>query len=64
MMEWCKKHIDTAIILGTLGGALMWMNGEFNDLKRDISDIRVDMAVMKTVLIMKKVLPAELAGKE
>ena len=63
-MEWFTKHIDAMVIISVILGAVVWMNGEFNDVKREISDIRVDIAVVKTVLIMKKVLPAELAQKE
>ena len=63
-MEWFTKHIDAFMTIGAVVGAVLWMNGEFNDLKRDMADLRTDMAVVKTVLIMKKVLPPELAQKE
>lgn len=56
-MEWFKKHVDTVIILVAFGASLLWMNGKFNDIEKD-------MAIIKTVLVMKNILPAELAKKE
>lgn len=57
MNEFFKKHTDTIIVLGAIFGGFLWMNAKFNDLEKD-------MAVMKTVLIMQKIMPAELAVKE
>lgn len=56
-MEWFKKHTDTVIILAAILSSVLWMNGKFNDIEKDI-------AVMKTVLIMKNIMPSELANKE
>ncbi len=56
-MEWMKKHVDTVIILGAFGAALLWMNGKFNEIEKDIT-------IIKTVLIMKNIMPTELAHKE
>jgi hypothetical protein len=53
-MDWFKKHTDTVIILGAFAASLIWMNGKFNELEKD-------MAVIKAVLVMQKILPAELA---
>ena len=53
--NWLKKHIDTVIILTAFAGSVLWMNGKFNEIEKDI-------AVIKTVLIMKQILPSELAG--
>jgi len=54
-MEWLKKHTDTVIVVGAIVGSMLWMNGKFNDLEKDI-------AVIKAVLVMKNILPAELAS--
>lgn len=53
-----KEHTDTiaiilSVFLSMLGG-VMWINGELNDLKRD-------MAIIKTVLVMKNIMPDTLA---
>ncbi len=53
-MEWFKKHVDTVLVLGGILGAVLWMNSQFNSLK-------TDMAVIKAVLIMKNIMPTELA---
>jgi hypothetical protein len=56
-MEWFKKHVDTVVVLGGILGAVFWMNGKFAELEKD-------MAVVKTVLIMKNIMPQELAINE
>jgi hypothetical protein len=56
-MEWFKKHVDTVIILGSIAGCMIWMNGKFNEIEKDI-------AIIKTVLIMKQIMPTELATGE
>ena len=55
-MDWFKKHIDTLVILGGIFSSFLWMNGKFNELEKD-------MAIIKTVLIMKDIMPKELAEK-
>ena len=56
-MEWLKKHVDTVIILGGILSSILWMNTKFNSIEKDI-------AVMKAVLIIKNILPQELAKEE
>jgi hypothetical protein len=63
-MEWFKKHTDTVIILTAFGASVLWMNGKFNDIEKEIYLLKTDIAVMKTVLIMKDIMPKELAKKE
>lgn len=55
-MDWIKKHVDTVIILGGVLGSMLWMNGKFNNLEKDV-------AVIKAVLIIHRILPTELAIK-
>ena len=56
MKEWFEKHSDVVIVLTAIIGSMMWMNGKFNQIEKD-------MAVIKTVLVMKEILPKELAVK-
>ena len=49
-----KQHIDTLIILGGIFSSFLWMNAKFNNIEKDISTI-------KTVLIMKNIMPIDLA---
>jgi hypothetical protein len=53
-MDWMKKHVDTVIILTAFGACLLWMNGKFNEIEKELT-------IVKTVLIMKNIMPVELA---
>lgn len=52
-MDWLKKHSDLVIMLSAFASAMLWMNGKFNELEKDI-------AIIKTVLVMKNIMPSEL----
>jgi len=54
IMEWFKKHTDMVIILSAILSTVIWMNGQFNDLKKEVT-------IIKTVLIVKEIMPIELA---
>ncbi len=51
-------------ILSTVCGALIWMNGKFNDIDKRFSEVEKDIAIIKTVMIMKNILPSELAKEQ
>jgi hypothetical protein len=53
-MDRFKKHVDTVIILGGILTSLIWVNNKFNNLEKDV-------AVIKAVMILKNILPQELA---
>ena len=59
-MEWLKKHTDTVVVLTAILSSVLWMNGKFTDVEKDISSLDKDIAVIKAVLIMKNVMPSEL----
>jgi hypothetical protein len=63
-MDWVKKHIDTVAVLGGLLSSVLWMNGKFNEIDRQFANVEKEMAVIKTVLIMKGIFPTELAVNE
>lgn len=71
-MEWLKKHSDTLAVLAVVVGAAIWMNNGLHQLKHDItsemnvrfSSLEKDVAIIKTVLVMKEVMPKELACNE
>lgn len=52
-LSWLKKHADTIVILGVFASA-------FWNLNEKISAIEKDMAIVKTVLIMKNIMPTDL----
>ena len=56
MKNWFKEHADTIVVMATLASGFLWINGKFNEIEKDISTI-------KTVLIMQRIMPPELAKK-
>lgn len=54
---WIKRHVDTVLVMSTLVYGLIWMNGRFNEMEREISRI-------KTILIINKLMPPEMAENE
>lgn len=63
-MEWFKKHVDTVIILTAFASSIVWMNGKFNEIEKEIYSLKTDIAVMKACMIMKNIMPTELAKNE
>lgn len=67
-MEWFKKHADTIVILGSFAWCFWHLNEKVNDgfiqVNREISHIEKEVAIIKTVMIMKNIMPQELAQKE
>lgn len=57
-----KKHLDTIAIISTIVVAVLWMNGQFNSIDRRFASLEKDMAIMKTILVMKDICPKELAS--
>ncbi len=55
-MDWFKKHVDTVVVLTAILSSVLWMNGKFGEIEKDIT-------IIKTVLIVKNILPSELAQK-
>ena len=56
-MEWFKKHADTIVILGSFALGFWNMNEKINAIEKDLT-------IVKTVLIMRNIMPTELAKNE
>lgn len=56
-MEWFKKHADTIVILGSFALCFWNMNEKINAIEKDLT-------IVKTVLIMRNIMPTELAKNE
>jgi len=54
-MEWIRKHTDTVIVLGGILGAVLWMNGKFNDVDRRLVKI-------ETIMYIKGFIQSEIAS--
>jgi len=57
-MDWFKQHGDTIVILSSFALCFWSMNEKMND---KFNAIEKDLAVIKTVLVMKNIMPNELA---
>lgn len=59
-MEWIKNYIDFVALLLAYVSCILFATficGKINDVEKDI-------AIIKTVLVMKNIMPAELFKKE
>lgn len=63
-MNWFRKHADTLAIIGTFCAAFVWIDGKFDKIDGRFTAMERDMAIIKTVLIMKQIMPCELAKEE
>ena len=56
-MDIFKKHADTLIIIGSIVSSCLWINGKFNEVDKDISIVRLEMAYIKQeIAVLKAVL--------
>lgn len=59
-MELLRKHADTVSVIAAICLSMLWMNGKFNNIDKQFSEVEKEIAVIKTVLFMKNILPSEL----
>ena len=59
--SWFKKHADMISILAGLLGAVIWMNGKFNDIERRFSEIENRLTKIETILYIKGIVSHEIA---
>lgn len=66
-MDWFKKHADTIVILGSFALCFWTMNEKINEgfskIDARFNQVERDIAVIKTVLVMKNIMPSEMAAK-
>lgn len=60
-MDWLKQHADTIVILSSFALCFWNMNEKMNE---KFNSIEKDMAVIKAVLVMKNIMPCELARQQ
>jgi len=66
-MKWFKEQsglVNLIAIVTAFCASFLWLNGKFNDLEREMRTIEKDVAIVKAVLIMKNIMPMELAKSE
>lgn len=64
MNNWFSKHVDTVIVLTAIMSSILWMNGKFSDIEKEISRIDKEISVIKAILIVRHILPPDLAVSE
>ena len=62
--DFFKQYSNAIIVLTAVCGSLLWMNSRFNEIDQRFSNLEREVAIVKTVMIMKNVMPVELAAKE
>jgi len=64
-MEFFIKNLETIMTFTCLFGSLAFIHAEFNDLNRDMnarfSAVEKDIAVMKTCLLLRNIIPPDMA---
>jgi hypothetical protein len=61
-MDWFSKHV--VVILGAVIVSMIWMNTKFNDIDKRFNEIEKDIVMIKTTLILKNIMPKELAQND
>jgi len=66
--SWFKEHADTIAILGMFALGFWTLNekidDKFTNISSQINTVEKELAVIKTVLYMKNILPLELANHD
>ena len=63
-MNWFTKHVDAVLVIGAIIASMLWMNTKFNEVDKHFTCVEKEIAIMKTVMIMKNIMPSELAKTE
>lgn len=56
MLNKIKNHADTITVLAAIAASFLWMNNKFNQIDKDL-------AVIKTVMILKGIMTPDLIAK-
>jgi hypothetical protein len=68
LMTLMKDHADSIAVIVTVVGALYFVKSDidkqFTEIRIEMSEMNKDIAILKTVMIMHKIMPAEMAKAE
>lgn len=59
-MNFFQKNKDTLSIISVVITSMIWMNFQFKNIDYRFAEIEKDLAIIKTVLIMRNIMPSEL----
>jgi len=62
--SWFKKHADTAVTLGSILATFIWMHGELMSISNRLNNVEKDITMIRTVLILKNIVPNEMCKKD
>jgi hypothetical protein len=62
--NWFKKHADTLAVISIMVGGFYWMDAKIEKVNDRLTAVEKDMGIVKAVMLMKNILPPELAQKE
>lgn len=63
-MEYLSKHVDSVVVIGAILASVLWMNGRFNEVDSRFSQLEKDVAIIKTVLVLKNIMPNDLCSDD
>lgn len=58
------SHVEWVVVLLTIIGGFIWMDSKFEKVNERLSIVERDLSIIKAVLIMKNIMPNELAKHE
>lgn len=61
-MNWIKSHVDTVVVLGGILSSVIWMNGKFNDVDKQLNSLEKRLVVIETVMYVKGFVSHQLAA--
>lgn len=63
-MKWFKKHADTLTIIALILGGFVWGDGKFDKVNDRLSHVERELGEVKTVLIIRGMMPESMAVGE
>lgn len=59
--NWFSKHVDAIVTISTVIGGILWMTDRF---EHRFNAIEKDLTVIKTVLVLKGIMPESLVKEK
>ena len=54
-MGWLKKPADTLIILGAVLLSMLWVNGKFKGLKKELAEVKKNLLTTRSTSEIKQI---------
>lgn len=63
-LDFLKRHSDAIAVLTAIFGVFVWLNVQFSSMDRRLSELEKEIAVVKTVMIMRNIMPPDMAARD